>query len=201
MKNSRTDIDNLFEQGVSDVSRAPRKMLTEEQIKAAAAASKSGAGIWLLSHAKEMLIGVVSFAAGCLVMIAVLHYTAPKPSGQQAGEDVVVDTLALPAESETVVVETLRATSLQNEDHSVPSSVNPTSNITSHTSHLQNPESKILSPKSKVQSPESRVQSLKSQVPSPESQEEPVVVKKTIVQRDTVVINETVIFKDTVYVP
>ena len=194
MKNSRTDIDNLFEQGVSDVSRAPRKTLTEEQIKTAAAASKSGAGIWLLSHAKEMLIGVVSFVAGCLVMIAVLHYTAPKPSDSQAGTDVNVDTIALPAESEMVVVETLRATSLQNEDHSVPSSVNPTSNITSHTSHLQTPESQVSSPKSRVPSPE-------SQVPSPESQEEPVVVKKTIVQRDTVVINETVIFKDTVYVP
>ena len=187
MKNSRTDIDNLFEQGVSDVSRAPRKTLTEEQIKAAAAASKSGAGIWLLSHAKEMLIGVVSFAAGCLVMIAVLHYTAPKPSDSQAGTDVNVDTIALPAESEMVVVETLRAMTLQNEDHSVPSSVNPTSNITSHTSHLQTPES--------------QVSSLKSRVPSPESQEEPVVIKKTIVQRDTVVINETVIVKDTVYVP
>jgi len=178
MKNSRTDIDNLFERGVSDVSHAPRKTLSDEQIKAAATVSKSGAGIWLLSHAKEMLIGTLSFAAGCLVMLAVLHYTAPKPSGPQAGEDVVADTIALPAESETVVVETLRATSLQNE-HSVPSSVNPTSNVTRHTSHLQTPKSQVQSPKS----------------------QEPVTVKKTVVQRDTVIINETVILKDTVYVP
>ena len=186
MKNSRTDIDNLFERGVSDISCAPRKTLTEEQIKAAAAASKSGAGIWLLSHAKEILIGVVSFAAGCFVMIAVLHYIAPKPSDLQAGADANVDTIALPVESETVVVETFHETSLQDDDHSIPTSVNPTSNITRHKSHLQNPVSQVPSPKSHVQSPKSQ---------------EPIVIKKTIVQRDTVVINETVVVKDTVYVP
>ena len=184
MKNSRTDIDRLFEQGVSDLERQPKKSLTEAEI--AAAASKSGAGIWLLSHAKEMLIGVVSFVAGCLVMLAVLHYTAPKSLGPQAGEDVIVDTIALPAESETVVVETFHETSLQNENHSVPSSVNPTSNIPHHTSHLQTPKPQVQSSKSHVQIPTSQ---------------EPVTVKKTIVQRDTVVINETVILKDTVYVP
>ena len=184
MKNSRADIDRLFEKGVSEVSRAPRKTLSEEQIKTAATASTSGVGVWLLAHAKEMLIGVVSFVTGCLVTFAVLHYTVPKPSEPQAGENVNVDTIALPSESETVVVETFHETSLQNEDHSVPSSVNPTSNITRHTSHLQTPESQ-------VQSPKSHVQSLDSQ--------EPVVVKKTVVQRDTVVINETVTLKDTVY--
>lgn len=181
MKNNRADIDRLFEKGVSEVSRAPRKTLSEEQIKTAAAASKSGAGIWLLSHAKEMLIGVVSFVTGCLVTFAVLHYVAPKPSEPQAGENVNVETIALPSESERVVVETFHEksleTSLQNEDHSVPSSANPTSNNTRHTSHLQTPE---------------------SQVQSPESQE-PVVVKKTVVQRDTVHVKETVVVKDTVY--
>ena len=179
MRNSRTDIDRLFEQGVSNVERQPKKLLSEAEIAASAAASKSGAGVWLLSHAKELLIGVVSFAAGCLVMIAVLYYTAPKSLGPQAGEDVIVDTIALPAESETVVVETFHETSLQNEDHSVPSSVNPASNNPHHTLHLQTPKSQVQSPKS----------------------QEPVTVKKTVVQRDTVVINETVILKDTVYVP
>ena len=186
MKNSRTDIDRLFEQGVSNVERQPKKTLSETEIAAAAAVSKSGAGIWLLSHAKEMLIGVVSFAAGCLVMIAVLHYTALKSLGPQEGEDVIVDTIALPAESETVVVETFHETSLQNENHSVPSSVNPTSDVPHHTPHLQTPKSQVQSPKSYVQNPKAQG---------------PVTVKKTIVQRDTVVINETVILKDTVYVP
>lgn len=177
MKNSRADIDRLFEKGVSEVSHAPRKTLSDEQIKAAAAASTSGAGVWLLAHAREMLIGVVSFVTGCFVTFAVLHYTVPKPSEPQAGENVNVDTIALPSESETVVVETFHETSLQNEDHSVPSSVNPTSNITCHTSHHQTPKS--------------HVQSLDSQ--------EPVVVKKTIVQRDTVHVKETIVVKDTVY--
>ena len=177
MKNSRADIDRLFEKGVSEVSRAPRKTLSDEQIKAAALSSKSGVGIWLLAHAKEMLIGVVSFVTGCLVTFAVLHYTVPKPSEPQAGENVNVDTIALPSESERVVVETFHETSLQNEDHSVHSSVNPTSNIRRHTSHHQTPKS--------------HVQSLDSQAP--------VVVKKTVVQRDTVHVKETVVVKDTVY--
>ena len=183
MKNNRADIDRLFEKGVSEVSRAPRKTLSEAEI-AAAAASTSGVGVWLLAHAKEMLIGVVSFVTGCLVTFAVLHYTVPKPSEPQAGENVNVDTIALPSESERVVVETFHETSLQNEDHSVPSSVNPTSNITRHTSHHQTPESQVQSPKFHVQSPESQ---------------EPVVVKKTVVQRDTVHVKETVVVKDTVY--
>ena len=189
MKNSRTDIDNLFERGVSDVSRAPRKMLTEEQIKSAAAASKSGAGVWLLLHAKEMLIGVVSFVTGCLVTFAVLHYTAPKSSEPQRNADVT--------EVQVVGVD---------KDNDIDIDLDNDLDLNQHgqneqISQFQNPESQVHSPKSQAQSPKSQVHSPKSQVQSPKSQEEPVVVKKTIVQRDTVVINETVIFKDTVYVP
>ena len=183
MKNSRTDIDNLFERGVSDISRAPRKTLSEEQIKAAAIASKSGASIWLLSHAKEMLIGVVSFVTGCLVTFVVLHYTAQKPSDLQAGADITDKT-------DVAVVDN----DLDNDLNLNQQGQNE------QTSQFQNPESQVHSPKSQVHSPKSQAQSPKSQVQSPESQE-PVVVKKTIVQRDTVVINETIIFKDTVYVP
>ena len=183
MNKNSSELDRIVAQGISSAEHAPQHPMSEAQI-AAAAASTSGAGVWLLAHAREILIGMVSFFAGCLVTVSVLHYAAPKPSEPQAGENVNVDTIALPSESERVVVETFHETSLQNEDHSVPSSVNPTSNITRHSSHLQPPESQVQSPK--------------SHVPSPESQE-PVVVKKTVVQRDTVVINETVTLKDTVY--
>lgn len=190
MKNSRTDIDNLFEQGVSNVSRAPRKTLSDEQIKAAAAASKSGAGIWLLSHAKEMLIGVVSFVTGCLVTFAVLYYTAPKSSEQQRNADVT--------EVQVVGVD-------KDNDIDLDIDLDNDLDLNQHgqneqISQFQNPESQVHSPKSQVHSPKSQVHSPKSQVQSPESQE-PVVVKKTIIQRDTVVINETVVVKDTVYVP
>ena len=195
MKNSRTDIDNLFEQGVSNVSRAPRKTLSDEQIKAAAAASKSGAGIWLLSHAKEMLIGVVSFVAGCLVMIAVLHYAAPKPSDSQVGTDMTDKT-------DVAVVDNELDNDLDNDlDLNQHGQNEQTSQLQNPEYQVHSPKSQVHSPKSQAQSPKSQVQSPKSQVQSPKSQEEPVVVKKTIVQRDTVVINETVIFKDTVYVP
>ena len=170
MKNSRTDIDNLFEQGVSDVSRAPRKMLTEEQIKAAAAASKSGAGIWLLSHAKEMLIGVVSFVAGCLVMIAVLHFSVPKPSEPQTDATIITkDTVALMKEPSVTVVETESTPSLH-MDRTISQSDNPTSNVIRSTPHITRPKSK-----------------------------DPVVVRKTITKHDTVLQRENIVVKDTVY--
>ena len=119
------------------MSRAPRKTLSDEQIKAAATVSKSGAGIWLLSHAEEMLIGVVSFAAGCLVMIAVLHHTAPKPSGPQTS--------------------TIK-TELQdhNDDNDIQNVSISTSNVSNPTSHVSNPMSHVKSPTSHVQSPTSQ---------------------------------------------
>ena len=187
MKNSRTDIDHLFEQGVSEVSRAPRKTLSDEQIKTAAAASTSGAGVWLLAHAKEMLIGVVSFAAGCLVMIAVLHSSVPKSSEQQRNADV--------AEVQVVGVDNDIDIDLGNQGKGAQ-----TTELSNSTSCVQPTSSQITNPTSNVTRHTSRLQTSKSQVQSPKSQE-PVVIKKTVVQRDTVVINETVIFKDTVYVP
>ena len=70
---SAEDLDRLFERGVSDVSRQPQAPMTDVQVAAAAAASKSSAGIWLLSHAKEILIGTVSFAVGVGGTLAVTH--------------------------------------------------------------------------------------------------------------------------------
>lgn len=176
MKNSRTDIDRLFEQGVSDLERQPKKSLTETEIAAAATASKSGAGIWLLSHAKEMLIGAVSFVAGCLVTFAVLHYTASKPSDPQAGANMTDMT-------DVAVVD-------NNFDHDLDYNID-----SCHDLNHQGKNDQAFH----LQTPESQVQSLKSQVQSPEFQE-PVVVKKTIIQRDTVQLHETVIVKDTVYI-
>ena len=184
MNKNRTELDRIFEQGVSEVSRAPRKTLSDEQIKAAATASTSGVGVWLLAHAREILIGVVSFVTGCLVTFAVLRYTVPKPSEPQAGADMTDKT-------DVAVVDN----DLDNDLNLNQQGQNE------QTSQFQNPESQVYSPKSQVHSPKSQVSSPESQVPNPESQEEPVVVKKTIVQRDTVVINETVVVKDTVYVP
>jgi hypothetical protein len=177
MSKSRPEIDRLFEKGISDVAHEPRKSLSEAEIAAAAAASKSGAGIWLLSHAKEILLCALSFAAGIGGTLLVTHAidnrnTVPAPDETvvsattdtiQSTNTVMIaeDTVALSKESTATDLETLRATSLQNG--------HPVSHVSRHTSHVSNAE--------------------------------PVTVKKTIVQRDTVVINETVILKDTVYVP
>lgn len=191
MNKSRTDLDRLFEKGISDVAHEPRKSLSEEDLAAAAAASKSGAGVFLRSHTKEYLLGAIFFAVGCLVMIALLRFYAPKSSEPQADATIITeDTVALSTETPVTAVETFHETSPRNEGHSIPSSVKPLSNVTNQTS-------RVTRPKSNLQTPESQVP---SQIPSPKSQE-PVIVKKTIVQRDTVVINETVIIKDTTYVP
>ena len=184
MNKSRTDLDRLFEKGISDVERTPRKTLSEAEIAAAAAASKSGAGVFLRSHTKEILLGAIFFAVGCLVMIALLHFSAPKPSEPQTEMTIITeDTVALATETPVSVIETLHATSLRTDNPATPSE-NPRFGTSKYSSNSQTPNS----------------QTPNSNLPTPISPE-PVVVKKTIVQRDTVVINETVIIKDTTYVP
>lgn len=194
MNKSRTDLDRLFEKGISDVAHEPRKSLSEEDLAAAAAASKSGAGVFLRSHTKEILLGAIFFAVGCLVMIALLRFYAPKSSEPQADATIITeDTVALSTETPVTAVETFRETSPRNEGHSIPSSVKPLSNVTNQTSHVTSQTSHASNPASDA--PTTNSQPL---TPNPP---EPVVIKKTIVQRDTVVINETVIIKDTTYVP
>ena len=78
MKRIKTELDRIFKQGLSDVTRAPRKTLSEEQIKAVAAASKSGAGIWLLAHAREILLCAVSLAVGVGGTLLVMHLTGSR---------------------------------------------------------------------------------------------------------------------------
>lgn len=194
MNKSRTDLDRLFEKGISDVAHEPRKSLSEEDLAAAAAASKSGAGVFLRSHTKEILLGAIFFAVGCLVIIALLRFYAPKSSEPQADATIITeDTVALSTETPVTAVETFRETSPRNESHSIPSSVKPLSNVTNQTSH-------VTSQTSHASNPASDAPTTNSQPLTPNSPE-PVVIKKTIVQRDTVVINETVIIKDTTYVP
>lgn len=182
MNKSRPEIDRLFEKGISDVERTPKKSLSETEIAAAAAASKSGAGIWLLSHAKEMLIGVVSFAAGCLVMIAVLHYSAPKPSDPQTS---------------TGITEVCNDDSGDDCDETGHDLVDD-NDFDQHKDNV--PTTELQTPTTKVTNPTSDGQTANYKLLTP-NHPEPVTVKKTVVQRDTVVINETVILKDTVYVP
>lgn len=182
MNKSRPEIDRLFEKGISDVERQPKKSLTEAEIAAAAAASKSGAGIWLLSHAKEILLCALSFAAGCLVMIAVLHYTDPKPSDPQTS---------------TGVSEVCNDDSGDDYDETGNDLVDD-HDFDQHKDNVPAPE--LQTSTTKVTNPTSDGQTFNHPLLTP-NYPEPVIVKKTIVQRDTVVINETVIIKDTVYVP
>ena len=168
-------LDRIFEQGLSDVTRAPQKTLSEEQLKAVAAASKSGAGIWLLSHAREILLCAVSFAVGIGATLLVTHLMGSRnivpietaaaiPTDTVGTAMVAEDTVAFTGETSEDAVETRRAASLQNDRPTI-ASVKSTSNVSNPKSHVSTP----------------------------------VVVKKTVVQRDTVVINEMVTLKDTVY--
>lgn len=170
MNKSRTDIDRIFERGVSDVERTPRKTLSETEIAAVAAAAKSGAGVFLISHSREILLCALSFAAGCLVMIAVLHFSVPKPSEPQTDATIITkDTVALMKEPSVTVAETVCTPPLQ-MDRTITQSDNPTSKVIHHTSNITRPTSK-----------------------------DPVVVRKTITKHDTVLQRENIVVKDTVY--
>ena len=89
---SAEDLDRLFERGVSDVSRMPQVPMTDAQVAAAAAASKSSAGIWLLSHAKEILVGAVSFAVGVGGTLLVTHALQDKAPSQLPAEQTTLVT-------------------------------------------------------------------------------------------------------------
>lgn len=170
MKNKNMDVDRLFEQGVSDVSRAPRQMLTDAEIATAAAASKTGAGIWLLAHAKELLIGIVSFAVGVGATLLATHLmtgkpTTPQPSGTAmtiANDTAIVDTVSPVVETGCPVVETVYPV--------VETVCTP-------------------SPQDGAPNPA-----------PPATNTEPIIIKKTIVRRDTVRKQEQIIIRDTVYV-
>lgn len=76
-------LDRLFEKSVSSVERVPQKTLSDEQIQAAATASKGGTGIWLLAHAKEILIVLIFLLVGVVATIPLWHSTSLQPSHPQ----------------------------------------------------------------------------------------------------------------------
>ncbi len=178
------DLDRLFERGVSEVSRMPQAPMTDAQVAAAAAASKTGAGIWLLSHAKEILIGTVSFAVGVGGTLLVTHALQDKAQSTLPAEPtalVTADSLSEEPFTDSTVLYTAES--------SEQIVVEPGSQTSTASS-----SSKASSPKResvKMKTPEATVTSTTS---------EPVIIKKTVVQRDTVRINETVVVKDTVYI-
>lgn len=160
----------MYAEAASSLERMPQKPLSEEQITAAANASKSGAGVFLVSHLKEFVLCAASFLAGCLVMGTVLHFANPEPCETQSDATIITkDTVALMKEPSVTVVETVSTPSLQ-MDRTITQSDNPTSNVIRPTPHITRPKSK-----------------------------EPVVVRKTITKRDTVIQHENVVLKDTVY--
>ena len=184
-------LDRIFEQGLSDVTRAPQKTLSDEQIKAAAAASTSGVGVWLLAHAKEMLMCAVSLSVGIGGTLLVTHLTdnrntVPTETAAAITTDTAnaamaaEDTVAFKGKIAVDDVETRHGTSLQTDPNIVSAKTRQ------GTSLQTNQHSVPAKPTANVSQPSSDVST-------------PVVVKKTVVQRDTVVINETVTLKDTVY--
>lgn len=185
MNKNSSELDRIVAQGISSAEHAPQHPMSEAQI-AAAAASTSGAGVWLLAHAREILLCAVSLAIGVGGTLLVMHLlgsrnTVPTETAAAIATDttgttgttmVAEDTVAFTGKTTVDAVETQCIASLQTDLKTV--SAKPTSNVSSPKSHVSHSTSPVSTP---------------------------VIVKKTVVQRDTVVLNETVILKDTVYVP
>lgn len=177
-------LDRLFAKGMSNVEHIPQKTLSDEQIRIAAAASKTGAGIWLLSHAKEIALCVVSFAVGAGGTLAVTHALHDKASSQ------------IPTEQTTLVV----ADSLSEEPF--------TDNVAVYPAETSEPSGVRLENRSAPASTGSSVSSQKHETVQPTTPKtmatpttpEPVVIKKTVIKRDTIRMRESIIVKDTVYI-
>lgn len=170
-------IDKLFARGVRNVSRVPHTPMQEEQIAAAAATAKSGAGIWILSHLKEILLCTLSVAVGVGGTLLATHLLHPQEAAQQPN-----------IETETV---TLGDSLVQEFDFTIDT----TTNDLQPTANPQLPEAY-----NQASTPQKQIAN--GQEPKANSQHpEPVVIRKTVVQHDTVKINHSIILKDTVYVP
>lgn len=183
MRNNHTNIDRLFERSVSDVSRMPQVPMTDAQVAAAASASKTGAGVWLLAHAKEILIGAVSFAVGVGGTLAVTHALQDKAPSQFPAEQtalVTADSLAEEPFTDSTVLYTT-----ESSEQAVIELGSQTSTASSNPKASSSKQGPV-----KTAAPEATATSTTS---------EPVVIKKIIVRRDTVHLRETVIVKDTVY--
>ncbi len=181
---SAEDLDRLFERGVSDVSRMPQVPMTDAQVAAAAAASKSSAGIWLLSHAKELLIGVASFAVGVGGTLAVTHALQDKASSQLPAEQTTLVTTDSLSEEPFTDSTVLYTTEPSEQAVIEPGSQTSTTSSSSKASSSKQETVKTTTPKTTATSTTS----------------EPVVIKKTVIKRDTIRMKESVVVKDTVYV-
>ena len=174
----------MYEQAAAAMEREPRNPLDTEQIAAAAVASKSGAGIWLLSHAKEILIGAVSFAVGVGATLLVTHALQDEAPSQLPAEQTALVT------ADSSSGETLSADTAVYTAESYMQAVVEPENQTSTASS----SSIASSPKQKT------VTTATSTATEASTKSEPVVVKKTVIQRDTVQIHETVIVRDTIVI-
>ena len=182
----------MYEQAASSMERMPGQPLATEQIAAAAAASKSGAGIWLLSHAKELLIGVASFAVGVGATLTATHLTGHRqetPSSKEHIAVVATDTLTNGRQtaSDTSAVEKYSVPGVS-ETGRTPSL--PSKPVETRTA------SAVPVTTSRNSQPMPNIQHSPSHTPN----NEPVIIKKTVIQRDTVQIHETIIVRDTVVV-
>ena len=192
-----SELDRIFDKGLSEVTRAPKVPLSDEQIAAAAKESKSGARVWMRMHAKEILLCAVLLSVGIAGTLLVTHFTGNQESAPKPAETVAAvvcdttmgadDTDVLSDGPATTVVETRRAASLQT-DQSANASAKP--NTKTATTAVE------THGRASLQTDQPANTSAKHDT---EPAVFPVVVKKTIVQRDTVVINETITVKDTVY--
>ena len=159
-------------------------MLTDAEIASAASASKTGAGIWLLSHAKEILIGAASFAVGVGGTLVVTHALQDKAPSQLPAEQtalVTADSLAEEPFTDSTVLYTT-----ESSEHAVARQENQTSTASSNSMASSPKEEPV-----KTATPEATATSTKS---------EPVIIRKTIIKHDTIRMKESVVVKDTVYV-
>lgn len=184
MKKRKPNIDQMYEQAASSLERVPRTPLGTAQIASAASASKTGAGIWLLAHAKEILIGTVSFAVGVGGTLAVTHALQDKAPSQLPAEQtalVTADTLSEEPFTDSTVLYTT-----ESSEHLVARQESQISTASSNAMASSPKEEPV-----KTAAPEATATSTTS---------EPVIIRKTIIKHDTIRMKESVVVKDTVYV-
>ena len=199
-----SELDRMFEHSMSNLSRAPQAPLTDEQIATAAKASKTGAVLWLRMHVKEILLCAIFLAIGIAGTLLVTHSADNQDIATKPEETVatVAGDTAIGA-ADTDMLSDGPATKTNTESTSIPVETMCTSSPQTDRPVTTSAEPHNKPAASAVETRQGT--SLQPQIPSVQSHpthpktNEPVVIKKTIIQRDTVIINETITVKDTVY--
>lgn len=169
-------LDSRYENGLSDLKCTPSAKLSEDEIKAAVAASPGGAGIAIAAHKTAIGVGAVA----CLAGIACLSYLALHEPAQNTTPEL---SSPGPVPSEAVATDSVSGETAENSFIPVAAT-----NAPSVANSRAEEKSNVVIPAAPA-------------VEDTSLETENVVVKKVVLVKKTIIMKENVTLHDTIWIP